>query len=99
MTEKGQIKIDKIIDRQSKRFYSKLIKKEYPTPSLFKLMIFRLSRSSMKILLNDNFRDYTYYINNGWFESDYYYPVKLSPLKKIIGKFFDIIGIQMAMKN
>ncbi len=95
MTEKGQIKIDKIIDKQSKRFYSNLIKEQYPAPSLFKLMAFRMARSSMKKMLPENSRDYTYYMGKGWFESDYYYSVKLSPVKKLIGKFFDIIAIRM----
>jgi Multimeric flavodoxin WrbA len=60
MIEKEQKKIDLILDRQSKRFYSKLKKKEYSTPSLFKLMIFRVSRSSMKKMLNESYRDYNY---------------------------------------
>jgi multimeric flavodoxin WrbA len=98
MTEKGQKNIDKIIDKHSKRFYSKLIKKEYPIPSLFKLMIFRMSRSSIKIMLNEDFRDYTYYMKNGWFESDYYYPVKLSPLKKLTGKYFDMMATQKSRR-
>jgi hypothetical protein len=89
MTEKGQVKIDEIIDRQSKRFYSKLIKKEYPTPTFFKLMIFRMSRKSIKLMLDESYRDYTYYKEKGWFESDYYYPVKLNPFKKLIGRLFD----------
>jgi hypothetical protein len=88
MTEEGQKKID----RQSKRFYSQLIKKEYPTPSLFWLMAFRMGRSSIKQMLNENFRDYTYYRENGWFESDYYYSTQLSSLKKLIGKFFDFLS-------
>jgi len=49
------------------------VKKEYPTPSLFKLMIFRMSRSTAKLMLNENYRDYTYYREHGWFESNYYY--------------------------
>jgi multimeric flavodoxin WrbA len=96
MTEKGRIKIDKIIDKQSNKFYAKLIKKEYPTPSLFELMIFRMSRTSRKIMLNESFRDYTYCQESGWFESDYYYPVRLNPLKKLAGKLFDIIAVQIA---
>ena len=92
ITKKGQKKIDEIIDQQSKKFYAKLIKKEYPTPSLFKLMIFRMSRSSIKIMLNENYKDYTYYKEKGWFESDYFYPVRLNPLKKLTGKFFDIMA-------
>jgi len=99
MTEKGRGKIDRIIDRQSKRFYATLMKKEYPSPSLFKLMVFRMSRSSMKIMLNENFRDYTYYLEKGWFESGYYYPVKLNPVKKLIGKFLDMTATRSARKN
>ena len=99
MTEKGQMKIDKIIDKQSKRFYSKLIKKEFPTPSLFKLMIFRMSRTSAKLMLNEDYRDYTYYKEKGWFESDYYYPVKLYPLKKLMGKVFDKMAVRSTRKR
>ncbi len=50
----------------------------------------------MKVLQNESFRDYRYYTENGWFESDYYYPVKLSPFKKAIGNFFALIATQMA---
>lgn len=92
MTEKGQAKIDEIIDSQSKRFYSKLIKKEYPTPMFFKLMIFRMSRTSIKLMLDESYKDYTYYKEKGWFESDYYFPVKLNPFKKLIGRLFDRIA-------
>ena len=46
-------------------------------------------------MLNENFRDYTYCMENGWFESDYYYPVKLNPFKKLTGKLFDMIGTKM----
>ena len=99
LTEKGRIKIDKIIDRQSKRFYSKLIRKKYPAPSLLKLMAFRASRSSMKLMLNESDKDYRYYKEKGWFAADYYYPVKLSPLKKLTGKCFDMLGAHMAKKN
>lgn len=99
MTEKGQRTIDRLIEKQSRKFYAALLKKEYPAPSLFKLMIFRMSRSSMKIMLDENFRDYTYYKEKGWFESDYYYPVKLNPLKKMFGKLFDMIGAKTARKN
>jgi hypothetical protein len=91
MTEKDQKKTDRIIDRQSKKFYSTLIKRNYPIPSFFKLMIFRMSRTSVMLLLDENWRDYTYYKNNGWFGSDYYYPVKLNPVKKLAGNFFDFM--------
>lgn len=99
MTEKAQTRNERIIDQQSQRFSLKLIKQECPTPSLFKLAMFRMARSAIKIRLNENFRDYNYYRENGWFESDYYYPVKLSPFKKMLGKFCDLMATQMVKRN
>jgi multimeric flavodoxin WrbA len=91
MTEKDQKRFDRIIDKQSKKFYSTLIKKEYPIPTLFQLMIFRMARTSVKLLLDENWRDYTFYKNNGWFGSNYYYSVQLNPFKKLAGNFFDFM--------
>jgi len=95
MTEKGQKKIDKTIDGLSEKFYEKLIKKEYPSPSLLKLLIFRMGRTSIKLMLNEGFKDYTYYKDKGWFESDYYYPTKLGRFKKMAGKIFDMLATRM----
>lgn len=89
MTEKAQKIIDNVIDKQSRKFYSTLIKKEYLIPTFFDLMIFRMSRTSINLLLDQSKRDYTYYKKNGWFESDYYYSTQLDPFKKMAGKFFD----------
>jgi multimeric flavodoxin WrbA len=91
MTEREQKKIDRIIEKQSKKFYSTLIKKEYPNPTLFKLMMFRMARTSVTLLLDEGWRDYTYYKNNGWFGSNYYYPTQLNPIKKLAGNFFDFM--------
>jgi multimeric flavodoxin WrbA len=88
VTEKAQAINDKKIDSLSKKFYSQLTNKTCQ-PSLIKLFLFRMARSSMKIMLDDRSRDYKFYKENGWFESDYYYPVKLSPLKKLSGELFD----------
>ncbi len=91
MTEKDKKKTDRIINRQSKKFYSTLIKREYPIPSFFKLLMFRMARTSVKLLLDESWRDYAYYRNNGWFKSNYYYPVQLNPIKKLAGNFFDFM--------
>jgi multimeric flavodoxin WrbA len=89
MTDKQKKINDMNLIKQSKKFYSQLIKKEYPVPSLFELMIFRASRSGIKKELNDKFRDYRYFNEKGWFEADFFYPVKLNFLKKLLGKLFD----------
>jgi multimeric flavodoxin WrbA len=99
MTEKGRKKLDSVIGKQSDRFYSRLAAREYPTPSLFELMIFRMARTSRKMMLDENFRDYRYCLENGWFESEYYYPVRLGPLKKVAGRLFDAIAIQIVRKR
>ena len=96
MTEKRQKANDKTIDELSKRFYAQLAKKEFPTPTLYELMTFRMGRTSRKIMLNEKYRDYTYLREKGWFESEYYYPVKLSPAKKLAGMLFDKLGVLMA---
>lgn len=91
--EKRQLKNDAILLKHSKRFYKELIKKELPNPSLFKLMVFRMSRSGIKRTLNEDFKDYTYFREQGWFESDFYYPVRLNWIKRILGKGFDMIRV------
>jgi multimeric flavodoxin WrbA len=99
ITGKGRKKIDKAITKLSKRFYAKLLKKKYPVPSLLKLMVFRAGRTSMKLMLDESCKDYRYYQEKGWFDADYFYPVKLSPVKKLSGKLFDMMGVRMARSN
>jgi hypothetical protein len=88
-TEKDQQKIDRILVKHSKRFYARLATPAYPAPTLIKLMLFRMSRTSMFQMLDDRSRDYRYYAERGWFESDYFYPTRLGSLKKVAGKLFD----------
>jgi multimeric flavodoxin WrbA len=99
MTEKEKQKIDRALAGQSKRFYERLVKPAYPVPTLFKLMAFRMGRTSIRLELDDSNRDYTYYKDKGWFESDYYYPVRLGVLKKLAGGLFDSIATRMTRKR
>ncbi len=88
-TEKDQQKIDQAIARLSQRFYDKLNAPTHPVPGLFKLMLFRMARSTIQKMLDDRSSDYRYYRDQGWFESDYYYPTRLGALKQLAGRFFD----------
>ncbi len=49
----------------------------------------------MRLELDDSCRDYTYYTDKGWFESDYYYPTRLGVLKTGAGKLFDSMSARM----
>ena len=96
VTEKQQQKTAKALAAQARRYFARLEQPGYPAPTLFKLMIFRMSRTSMRLELDDSFCDYRYYADKGWFESDYYYPTRLGLLKQGAGTFFDWMSARMA---
>lgn len=77
------------IDRLSREFHAKLKKKELPVPSLFELFMFRWGRTSMRLMLDEGWRDYCYYRDQGWFTSDYFYPTRLGPAKKAFARLVD----------
>ncbi|MGD0753839.1 MAG: flavodoxin family protein [Bacteroidales bacterium] len=64
-TEKDQKISDRTLEKQCKKFYSSLTERRLPTPTFFELMIFRMSRTSIKLMLNESSRDYSFYENNG----------------------------------
>jgi len=89
MTAKEKRKIDRALAKLSTRFHQKMLKPAYPSPTLLELMIFRMSRGSIKCMLGEDYPDYTYYRDKGWLDSDYYYPTRLGPSKKTVGAIFD----------
>jgi multimeric flavodoxin WrbA len=95
MTEREKQKMDRALASQSRRFYKRLVKPAYPTPTLFKLMAFRMGRTSIRLELDDRSHDYRFYKDKGWFESDYFYPARLGPLKKVAGSLFDSVQTRM----
>ena len=99
VTEEAQRKIDGILAAHSRRFHKQLLQPPYPAPTLFKLMAFRMARTSVRLMLNDQWRDYTYYRDNGWFESDFYYPARLNAFKKAAGSLFDYAARKWPIGN
>jgi multimeric flavodoxin WrbA len=94
MTEKEQLKRDTALARQSNRFHRRLSKPAYRVPTLLDLMLFRMSRTSIGVMLRN--RDYTYFREQGWLQSDYWYPTRIGPLKKAAGSLFDLIAARMS---
>ena len=99
MTEKSQEKFDRIIYLQSKKFYAQLVKHEYPSPSLWWLMVFRMGRTSMQKMLDENWRDYTYYRDKGWFTSNFYYPATIDFVKKSYGNCIDHLTVLFSKRK
>jgi multimeric flavodoxin WrbA len=89
MTAKDRARMEKAVGAQSKQFYERLMQPVLPAPSLFQLMGFRMGRTSVRLTLNEDKRDYTYYRDHGWFNSDYFYPTRLGPVKRAAGAAFD----------
>lgn len=96
MTEKEKRSRDRRLAKQSRQFYERLAKPEFPVPTLFKLMGFRMGRTSMRLELDDKSYDWRYYRDKGWFESAYFYPVRLGVFKKAAGRLFDWIAVRTA---
>jgi len=95
MSEKEREKIDCIVAEHSKRFHAGLSRPQYPVPALFKLWAFRTARTSMRVMLDETSRDFTYYRDKGWFEADYFYPTRLGVIKKATGSLVDSITARM----
>ena len=56
---------------------------------MLQLFGFRMARTSIRLELADDRPDHVYYRDHGWFDSDYYYPTRLGPLKRAAGAAFD----------
>ena len=56
------------------------------------------TRTTMLLMLDDKWPDVTYYRGKACFESDYFYPVRLNPLKKAAGKVFDYVAARSVKK-
>jgi multimeric flavodoxin WrbA len=89
MTEKEKQNRDRVLAGLARRFYPGLAKPAHPAPTWLMLMVFRMGRTSIRQMSDDGSRDYRYYVEKGWFESDYYYPTHLGVLKKVAGRLVD----------
>jgi multimeric flavodoxin WrbA len=96
MTENQQQKMDRALAAQAQRYFARLHQPAYPAPSLIYLWFFRMGRTKMRLELNDTSLDYRHYMERGWFESDFFYPVHLGILKKGAGRLFDSLSTRMA---
>ncbi len=89
MTDEQQQKNQAILVAHGNRFHERLLRPSLRSPTLMHLMMFRWGRTSIQAMLDESWADYTYYRDKGWFESEYFYPVRLNPIKKAVGRFFD----------
>ncbi|HEY5998613.1 MAG TPA: flavodoxin family protein [bacterium] len=99
MTAEEEGRINGKLAAHARRFHERLGRPAYPAPTLFQLWGFRMARTSIRLGLDDSNRDHTYYREKGWYESDYFYPVRLGPLKKAAGSLFDAMAARNTRKR
>jgi len=85
-------KMDDVLARHGRRFHEVLTRPPFPEPTLLQLFGFRMARTSIRMEQAADRPDPTYYRDHGWFDSEYYYPTKLGPLKRVAGAAFDRIA-------
>ena len=89
MTEKERQQRDAALAKQAKRFREQLLKPAPHVPGLIELVLFRMGRNNVRIELDESDRDYQYYSERGWFDSDYFYPTRLGLIKRSVGRLAD----------
>jgi multimeric flavodoxin WrbA len=98
MTEKEQRRIDGILAVHSRRFHDRLLRSPFPSPSFFKLLVFRMGRTNVRLLAEKTSPDYLYYQDKGWLESGYFYPARLNLFQQAAGSLFDYAFARMAKR-
>ena len=99
MTDKEKAKFEGALAVQSRRFYKRMARPGHPVPPLSRLMVFRMGRTSMRLELDENSRDYRYYKDKGWFESGYFYPARLGVWRRAMGGLFDALAARIARRR
>jgi multimeric flavodoxin WrbA len=89
MMEEERRRMDEVLARHARRFHAQLSRPAYPAPTLLQLWAFRTARTSIRLEQPEDWRDHAYYRDRGWFESEYFYPAHLGPLKRAAGAAFD----------
>jgi multimeric flavodoxin WrbA len=99
MGERDRRKMEDTLANQTRRFHKQLLKPAFAAPSLFQLMMFRMGRTGIRQMLGEGNRDYTHYRDRGWFEGDYYFPVRLGSFKRVAGTTFDWMAARAFRKK
>ncbi len=92
MQEEERRRMDDALARQARRFHAQLLGPRFPAPTLLQLLAFRMARTSIRLEQAPDRPDPAYYRDRGWFESDYWYPTRLGPLKRLAGAAFDRVA-------
>ncbi len=99
MMDEERRRMEDTIARHARRFHALLARPAFPAPSLLQLLGFRMARTSIRLEQPADRPDPTYFREHGWFDSDYWYPTRLGPLKRLAGAGFDRLAAVSSEKR
>jgi hypothetical protein len=99
MTEKESRTLDATLAAQARRFHASLMGPALPAPTWIEVAIFRASRTSVRMNLDDRSCDYRYYRDKGWFEADFFYPARVGAWKRALGRLAEALVARAARKR
>lgn len=91
--------IDRALRQGAIRFKKVLDGKAHPRPGLFRVFMFRIVRAGKPFIAEALPCDFEYFRDKGWLESDYYYQVRLGPLRWLAGALGDRLGTSQGRKS
>jgi len=89
MAETEKRKMDRSLAKLARRFYDTMDGPAYPWPGWLYYTAFHSGRTKMRLELDERSFDYRHYRDKGWFDSDYFTPVRLGPARKLAGRLID----------
>jgi multimeric flavodoxin WrbA len=98
MTAEERAKRDAKLAKQAQRFHKQMLADPYPAPGYFMVLGFRFGRANVKYELTEKDKDFRYYSERGWLDSDFFYPTRLGPAKKALGAAVDFYTGRKAAK-
>lgn len=72
------------LDRAVRKFYRALVTEKEVKPGIGDLMWFRMWQMTARSCKDSNPADFDHYLEQGWFTSSYYYPVKIPVHRRMI---------------
>ncbi len=91
LTDKYKKKSIKKLEEATDKFYNGLKENKIPSPSIYDLVWFNIWKTNAEVNKEGMPADYEYWSDKGWLDMDYYYDVRINPMKKSfasIGSFF-----------
>lgn len=87
------------LEKELQKILNKLEGNPFPSPGLLKLLLFRITRTSLRYSGEALEADRGYFEKKGWFQMPYYYPVRLNPFYRLAGSAADSLIKRTLLKS